>query len=226
MALLIAVTNAISAKAALMKDSDLNIQYSEDGRTAKLRIYNAALLFSFRVTVTDAKENGRVKSTVKPKHWSTETEYLELPCKILVESLPPANADQWAKTIEPRSQSGKSDPSKGKQTADKRDLLTEKPAPYDRVQMKNGDTVSGMIQNETLSIKTSYAILKFAPDKLVSIELEASGTNVDRMSLQVGDKLSGVLETPKITLKLTAGGEAEIDKDKIKLIRFRDKAEN
>lgn len=98
-----------------------------------------------------------------------------------------------------------------------------KPAPFDRLQMKNGDLISGVIQNESLSIKTSYALLNFTLDKLFSIELEGGGANNDVILVRTGDKISGVLETTKIKVKLTTGGEVELDKDKIKMIRFREK---
>jgi hypothetical protein len=41
--------------------------------------------------------------------------------------------------------------------------------------------------------------------------------------LRVGDKMSGVMETEKVRIALIAGGDVEIDKDKIKAIRFREK---
>lgn len=225
-ALIVAAVSAMPARAELFQDKNLNVQYSEDGKSAKFRAYNVWLFFSLRVTFTDSKQNVRGKFTVNPKSWSQETDSLPLPCTVLVEGLPPSNGGQWTRTIEPRGEPDKHDQGIRNHTPESTDLLTDKPAVYDRIQMKNGDKVSGLIQNDALTIKTSYASLKFSPDKLTSVEFEGAGANLDKVVLRVGDKLSGVLETPKITIKLTAGGDAEIDKDKIKLIRFRDKVDN
>jgi hypothetical protein len=94
-------------------------------------------------------------------------------------------------------------------------------AQYDAVILKNGDTITGEVLNETFTVKTSYASLQFDRAKLDKVDLEGAGANLDIVTLRVGDKISGVLETSKINVKLVAGQETAIDKDKIKTIRFR-----
>lgn len=98
--------------------------------------------------------------------------------------------------------------------------LTEA-AKYDSVILSNGDTITGTIQDESFKIKTSYAELTFGRDKIDKIEIEGAGANVDSITLRVGDKISGVLLSTKISIKLYGGQESEIAKDKIKTIRMR-----
>lgn len=100
-------------------------------------------------------------------------------------------------------------------------LTLAQAARYDAVILKNGDTITGEVQNETFTVKTSYASLQFERDKLDKVDLEGAGANLDIVTLRVGDKISGVLETPTFRVKLVAGQETDIDKDKIKTIRFR-----
>ena len=100
-------------------------------------------------------------------------------------------------------------------------LTLAQAAKYDTVVLRNGDTVTGEVQNDTFAIKTSYASLEFHRDKLAKVDMEGAGANLDIVTLRVGDKISGVLETSVIRLKLVAGQETELDKDKIKTIRFR-----
>lgn len=92
---------------------------------------------------------------------------------------------------------------------------------HDRITLKNGDTVTGDIRNEEFSIQTSYGLLKFSRSEIDRITLEGAGANVDALRLRNGDKLSGVIQERSLKVALAAGEEAELDKDKVKEIRFR-----
>jgi hypothetical protein len=94
-----------------------------------------------------------------------------------------------------------------------------------RMNMKNGDLISGLVVNETLNIKTPYTSLQLFPDRLSGIEIQEGipGNNLSVVSLLGGDKMSGTLETLKIRIMLTANSYTEIDKDQIIKIHFLDK---
>ena len=62
--------------------------------------------------------------------------------------------------------------------------------------------------------------MSFERDKIDTIVIEGAGFNIDEMILKAGDKLSGVLQDTVIKIDLSSGGQAEIQKDKIKEIRI------
>jgi hypothetical protein len=90
----------------------------------------------------------------------------------------------------------------------------------DSISLKNGDTVSGYILNEKISIKTSYARLSFTVPEVKQIKVEGSGATTDIILLNTGDRLSGVLQEQKLSIKLSSGNVVEIQKDKLKEINI------
>ena len=91
----------------------------------------------------------------------------------------------------------------------------------DSISLKNGDTLTGEVINETISIKTSYATLKLNTSEIEKIIFEYGSNNIDALHLRTGDKLSGVIQDQQITLRLVGGNEMKIDRDKIRNICFR-----
>lgn len=100
-------------------------------------------------------------------------------------------------------------------------LTLETVKKYDSIVLKNGDTVTGIVQNETFTVKASYGTVLFETDKIAKIVFEGSGRNVDVIRLKVGDKLSGIVQDENITVKLVSGTEVELAKDKVKEITIR-----
>ncbi len=100
-------------------------------------------------------------------------------------------------------------------------LTLKESVKYDAMILKNGDTITGTIENETFKLKTSYSNLTFELSKIAKIVFEGAGSNVDVVRLKVGDKLSGVVQDKKIKIKLVSGTSVEIDKDKVKEIQIR-----
>jgi hypothetical protein len=86
----------------------------------------------------------------------------------------------------------------------------------DTIVLKNGDVVTGDIQDDTFTIKTSYAEVTFKRQEVTRITLEGGGANMDALVLAVGDRLSGVLQNPQLTIMLQGGGKVDIARDKIK----------
>lgn len=91
---------------------------------------------------------------------------------------------------------------------------------YDVVILRNGDRISGAIQNETFTVETSYAKLPFEVGKIAGIIFQGQGNKLDVIALKVGDTVSGILHDPMISIKMVSGNIAEVQKNKIKEIRF------
>lgn len=105
-------------------------------------------------------------------------------------------------------------------------LTLKESVKYDAMILKNGDTITGAIENETFRMKTSYGDMTFKSNEIAKIVFEGAGSNVDVVRLKVGDKFSGVVQDKKIKIKLVSGTSVEIDKDKVKEIQIRrDKTE-
>ncbi|MBM3271574.1 MAG: hypothetical protein FJZ01_28395 [Candidatus Sericytochromatia bacterium] len=90
----------------------------------------------------------------------------------------------------------------------------------DAVRLKNGDTVSGRVLNESFTIKTSYATLTFKRGEVDTITIEGGGNNADEVRLVVGDRVSGVLQDAKVRVRLSGGNTTEVEKDKIKDVQI------
>jgi len=100
-------------------------------------------------------------------------------------------------------------------------ITLEQAAQHDSVTLRNGDTITGDILNDSFTIQTSYGRLTFKRAEVEKIVVEGAGTNVDVLRLRIGDKLSGVLQDSKIRLRLVSGTVTELDKDKVKEVRLR-----
>ena len=100
-------------------------------------------------------------------------------------------------------------------------LTLKEAVKHDAMTLKNGDAVTGTIENEKFTVKASYGDMVFETDKIAKIVFEGAGNNVDVIRLKVGDKISGVVQDAKIKIKLVSGEAVEIDKDKVKEIQIR-----
>lgn len=89
---------------------------------------------------------------------------------------------------------------------------------HDRVQLKNGDTISGILTTTSITIETSYAKLAFKPAEIDNVILEGAGQNIETLILRNGDEISGKLGPAIFRVRLQNGQETEIEKDKIKEI--------
>ena len=100
-------------------------------------------------------------------------------------------------------------------------LTLDEAVKYDAMILKNGDTITGTIGNESFRLKTSYADLTIKSVEIEKIVFEGAGNNVDVLRMRIGDKLSGVIQDKKIMIELVSGTGVEIDKEKVKEIQMR-----
>ena len=91
----------------------------------------------------------------------------------------------------------------------------------DYIVLKNGDTISGIVVTEKVSVQTSYTTLTFDRKDVSQVVLEGGGQNIDGVVLKNGDRLSGVAGPTDIRMKLATGQEVALGKDKIKELRFK-----
>ncbi|MHA1815742.1 MAG: hypothetical protein ACTSX1_07030 [Candidatus Heimdallarchaeaceae archaeon] len=86
--------------------------------------------------------------------------------------------------------------------------------------LKSGDKLTGMVQETTIRIQTSYALLEFPTEKIATIIYEGGVNNIERIILLNGDVFSGFILDSLITLKLEAGPIIKIRKEKISKLGF------
>lgn len=91
---------------------------------------------------------------------------------------------------------------------------------FDQIHLKNGDVLSGTIQNTTFLLRTSYGQLSLKKSDLNNIELEGGGQNIDIIYTALGDKMSGIVLDDIIILS-RSGSPINIDMEKVKKIVFK-----
>jgi len=100
-------------------------------------------------------------------------------------------------------------------------LTLKEAVEYDAMTLRNGDVVTGTIENEKFTVKASYGDIVFETNTMAKIVFEGEGNNTDVVRLRVGDKVSGVVQDAKIKIKLVSGEAVEIDKDRVKEVQIR-----
>lgn len=91
---------------------------------------------------------------------------------------------------------------------------------HDTIELKNGDSLSGKIQNAAFAIRTSYGVVSVKKAEVDRILLEGSGANVDRITLRIGDRLSGQLQEDELKLILASGSSLIVSVEKVASIRL------
>ncbi|MBA7546906.1 hypothetical protein ES705_39307 [subsurface metagenome] len=94
----------------------------------------------------------------------------------------------------------------------------------DTIFLKNGDILSGEILNERFTVVNPYGTLIFCISDLAQIIFEEvkeqRPTDIARIILRIGDRVSGVVQEEKINIMLVSGEEIAIEKEKIAHITF------
>lgn len=90
----------------------------------------------------------------------------------------------------------------------------------DVIYMDNGDVLSGTILTKELLWNASFATVTVKKRKIQRMTLIRENTISGMMDLWSGDRVSGLLETNKIKIKLSIGQTIDIKTDRIKAIRF------
>jgi hypothetical protein len=90
----------------------------------------------------------------------------------------------------------------------------------DVVQLVNGDVLNGFILTRELLWKASFGTIKVNKDQIRKMTLIREKANDGLLESRSSDKINGLLETNKITIKLSIGQTVEVNTSNIKAIRF------
>ena len=93
-------------------------------------------------------------------------------------------------------------------------------ADVDSVTLRNGDILSGTILTGEFTVQASYGTLTFTSEQLASIRIEDAAGKTDQFVLQVGDRVSGVLQNTTVEMTLTTGATITLEKGNIASITF------
>jgi LemA protein len=91
--------SASSSMAQRIEPEHMNIQYSRDGKKAKIQTYNNLLFHAVSATFIDAYGNHVAEFRVEAKKWSEWTDFVALPCTVEVATQGGRGA--WTTTVEP-----------------------------------------------------------------------------------------------------------------------------
>jgi hypothetical protein len=95
------------------------------------------------------------------------------------------------------------------------------PGAVDRVILKSGDTLSGLVQTITFTVRTAYGTFQLETPKIASIEFDAKGPGTAVVLLRNGDRLSGTVEVESVLFVMTSGEGISFDGKTIKTIHFK-----
>jgi len=103
-------------------------------------------------------------------------------------------------------------------------VITKYPMMRDTIFLKNGDILSGDILNEQFTVVNPYGTQIYCISDLVQIIFEEikeqRPTDIARVILRIGDRISGVVQEEQINIMLVSGEEIAIEKEKITHIIF------
>lgn len=99
-----------------------------------------------------------------------------------------------------------------------REVSREQVKRYDLLTLRNGDTLSGNILNESFTIQTTYATLSFPKNEIKRIVFESEKAEIQIMELGRGDILRGVIKDEVINIDIPSAGQNPIEQDKIREI--------
>lgn len=91
---------------------------------------------------------------------------------------------------------------------------------YDVIRLKNGDTLTGTVLNESLPLRTSYAQLQFPKGSLATQRFIGGPENLSEIVLLNGDKFSGFILEDEVKFKMKNGSPIGIRIEKIDTIGF------
>lgn len=95
----------------------------------------------------------------------------------------------------------------------------------DVIRLKNGDVLHGLIMNDVVAIRTSYADLQFPLRDIARVVLEGAGSNVDSLVLRGGDRLSGVLQVREWDLVLPSGASVTLANEQVQEVNVAARAD-
>jgi hypothetical protein len=100
-------------------------------------------------------------------------------------------------------------------------LDLERPSDTDVLLLRNGDKLTGTILNESFSIRTSYATIKYSNRMIAGIDLEGGTNNIEAIVTVNNNRFSGFIDDSAFVFKLQTGPQIQIRREKILKAIFR-----
>ena len=92
---------------------------------------------------------------------------------------------------------------------------------FDRILLKNGDTLSRHLQTKTFTLPISYGTFHLETPQIAYIDFDARGKNLDVLVFRFGDRLSGEVEVESVEFMMKARERVRFDGETIKKITFK-----
>lgn len=93
----------------------------------------------------------------------------------------------------------------------------------DAILLKNGDTLTGTVLNNTFTVITPYTNIALEKDKISKIELDFEHENHDVITLTTGGLMEGTIEESAISFKSASGKMMSLEKKQCKNIYLNQK---
>ncbi|MBL1217146.1 MAG: formylglycine-generating enzyme family protein [Planctomycetes bacterium] len=100
-------------------------------------------------------------------------------------------------------------------------LDLKRPSDTDILMLRNGDTLTGTVLNESFSIRTSYAQITLNSRKIAGIDLEGGANNIEAVVTVNNNRFSGFVGDPVFVFKLQGGARIEVRREKVLKVVFR-----
>jgi len=198
--------NLAEGLSEVTKDGKNKIVCYINGAWTEIEISN---IHSLKIT---GKENRNVTGTLKLKSGSTGSFKKDMGSKLVFKT---EFGSSYISLYDLKYLGPCDEPSERKQT-------TTSSRKADSVLMKNGDILSGSILTQKFKFQSSYAKLTVKSEDIRRIDLEGGGQNIEIIHLRSGDRISGILANEKLEIKLPIGSSVTLEKDKIKIITFKE----
>ena len=88
----------------------------------------------------------------------------------------------------------------------------------DTVELKNGDSLTGTLLNDTLTVTTPYTAITLEKDKISEIRINSESEDHDVIALKEGGLLEGTIEEQSYSFQPVSGKIISIKKEDCKKI--------
>jgi hypothetical protein len=84
---------------------------------------------------------------------------------------------------------------------------------YDTVELKSGDTLTGTLLNNTLTVITPYTSTTLEKDNISEINIDTDNQEHDVITLKAGGLLEGTIDEASLSFRLVSGKIISIEKN-------------
>lgn len=100
-------------------------------------------------------------------------------------------------------------------------LDLQRPSNTDILLLRNGDKLTGTILNDSFSIRSSYARMKFVNRVIAGVDLAGGANNIESIITVNNNRFSGFIDDPVFAFKPQSGTQIKIRREKVLKAVFR-----